>query len=316
MAAVAQSVYDVLILGAGPGGLATAAGLARQLYTGIVFNSGVFRNARAAHMHTVLGFDHANPADFRAKAKDDILKRYDTITFQDNTTITALKKLENGNFEAADAQGKKWEGRKVVLAAGITDVLPDIEGFDQCWGYGVFHCLFCHGYEERGSESAGILAMGPLGNAAAPPMFARMANRFAKDIIIYTNGNADLANEISANLQGSVRGFKVDQKPIKRFEKLPAGAQVTVHFEDGSSTTHGFLTYKPAAKTNGPYAQLGVELGADGLIKVNQPFPETNVKGVFAVGDCTTQMTTVSVASMQGSIAAAGAIHQLQEEPS
>ncbi|MGI4814214.1 MAG: FAD-dependent oxidoreductase, partial [Janthinobacterium lividum] len=151
-------IYDVLILGGGPGGLAVANALARQLYTALVFNSGVFRNARAAHMHNVLGWDHQDPTVFRAKAKADILTHYQSISFQEDTTISSLARLPNGYFEVTSTTGQKWQGRKVALATSVTDVPLDIEGYDDCWGRGIFHCLFCHGYEERGSANAAVLA--------------------------------------------------------------------------------------------------------------------------------------------------------------
>src|SRR4051794_30476588 len=94
-----NKLYDVLIIGGGPAGLAVATGLARQLHTALVFDSGVYRNARATHMHTVPGWDHANPVDFRAKAKDDLVRRYPSIEFKP-ATVAELKKLDSGHFQA------------------------------------------------------------------------------------------------------------------------------------------------------------------------------------------------------------------------
>ncbi|TKX22614.1 FAD-binding domain-containing protein 28 [Elsinoe australis] len=73
---------DVLIIGGGLAGLAVATGLARQLYTAVVFDSGVYRNARTNHIHNVPTWDHRSPVEFRAKAKSDIIARYETIKFE------------------------------------------------------------------------------------------------------------------------------------------------------------------------------------------------------------------------------------------
>lgn len=77
------TLFDALIVGAGPAGLSAATALARQLHRAVVFDSGVYRNARAQHMHNVLGWDHTPPADFRAAGREAILSRYDTIQFED-----------------------------------------------------------------------------------------------------------------------------------------------------------------------------------------------------------------------------------------
>jgi len=130
------TALDVLIIGGGPGGLAVATGLARQLYTAVVFDSGVYRNARTKHMHNVPTWDHRDPADFRAAARSDILARYDTIRFEE-TKVESVRRTDNGRFEATDARGTTWTGKKLVLASGMRDVYPDIPGYDDVWGRGV-----------------------------------------------------------------------------------------------------------------------------------------------------------------------------------
>lgn len=129
-------VLDVLIIGGGPAGLSVATGLARQLYTAVVFDSGVYRNARTKHMHNVATWDHRDPAEFRAIARDDILRRYTTIQFQ-STTIQSVQKTPQGQFEATDIEGQIWTGRKLMLAAGVRDVYPDIDGYADCWAKGM-----------------------------------------------------------------------------------------------------------------------------------------------------------------------------------
>lgn len=131
-----MSPLDVLIIGGGPAGLSAATGLARQLYTAVVFDSGVYRNHLAHAMHNVLTWDHQSPAAFRKKGRDDLLKRYTTISFQD-TEVKSVAKTTSGLFEARDAEGKSWLGRKLVIATGVKDVYPDIDGYGECWAKGM-----------------------------------------------------------------------------------------------------------------------------------------------------------------------------------
>ncbi|KAI0158373.1 thioredoxin reductase glit [Pestalotiopsis sp. NC0098] len=307
---------DVLIIGAGPAGLAAAGGLARQLHTAVVFNSSQYRNANAKHMHNVPGFDHRPPAEFRDKSRADILARYDTIEFKD-VEISRVKKLDNGRFEAVDTAGHKHLGKRLILATGVKDVMPDIPGFVELWGTGIFHCLFCHGYEERGHKSAGLLAIGPMMNTMHASGVARMASRLAGQVNVYTNGNPDFGAEVRMLLKSTKR-FHIENRRVVRFEKDPAvagSAGVLVILEDGTVNKEGFVAHAPATVQAASFAeQLGLDLAPQGHVETNAPFNSTNVPGVFAVGDCATLVKAVPPSIMMGGLAAAGVAFSLQEE--
>ncbi|KAL2843060.1 hypothetical protein BJX68DRAFT_270386 [Aspergillus pseudodeflectus] len=308
------TLFDALIIGAGPGGLSVATGLARQLHTAVVFDSGVYRNARATHMHNVLGWDHVNPAELRAKGKADLLARYATVQFQ-NETVESVRRMktESSLFEAVDGKGNKWYGRKVVLATGVKDVMLDIEGFEECWGRNIFHCLFCDGYEERGQKSVGFLAMGPIVKMGRGAHLARMALRLSESVTAYTNGNEAVATELKDQLAGL--NVVIDNRPIARFEKMSEGAKVRVHFDDNESKEEGFLVYAPETKINAPFAtQLSLKMTQGGDIEVNQPFFETSMPGVFAVGDIAGPIKAVTPAIYSGTMVAGGLVGQLQAE--
>ncbi|GFF71356.1 hypothetical protein IFM60648_03407 [Aspergillus lentulus] len=312
-------LVDVLIIGAGPAGLSTATGLARQLHTAVVFDSGVYRNAKTQHMHNVLGWDHRNPAELRAAGRADLTNRYSTIQFQ-NSSIEAIRQIETYQlFEARDTEGQRWYGRKVVLATGVRDIPLDIEGYSECWANGIYHCLFCDGYEERGQETAGVLALGPIANPPRALHLARMAQRLSESVTIYTNGNEQLANEIQQAAEASPAGaswLKFDARPITRFEKGEVAKSVIVHFGENESRTEGFLVYNPQTEVNGPFAkQLALNMTEGGDIVTTPPFHETSVPGVFAVGDCATPLKAVTPAVAMGSLAAGGLVAQLQAQP-
>lgn len=127
-------IHDTLILGAGPAGLSTALGLARQLYSVVIFDSQEYRNDPADHMHNVLSWDHKAPSDFRARARENLLSRYgDTVAIRD-VKVDRVVKNKEGNFEATDCNGGKTLGRTVVTATGVRDQMLDIRGFEELWG--------------------------------------------------------------------------------------------------------------------------------------------------------------------------------------
>jgi thioredoxin reductase len=129
-----QMIYDTLILGGGPAGLSTALGLARQLYSVVIFDSRQYRNDPAQRMHNVLAWDHRPPEEFRASARANILERYDTVTIR-SVKIDGLVKTGEGSFEATDCFGGKTVGRTVVLAMGVADrMMRDVSGFGELWG--------------------------------------------------------------------------------------------------------------------------------------------------------------------------------------
>lgn len=138
-------IYDTLMLGGGPAGLSAALGLARQLYSVVVFDSREYRNYPTSHMHNVLTWDHKSPIDFRASAKANILSRYDGIIFRESR-IDNIVKLEDGTFEVTGELGDKTVGKKIVLATGVRDVMPEIDGFKELWGksMSVVSQIACH----------------------------------------------------------------------------------------------------------------------------------------------------------------------------
>ena len=130
---VVHPLAETLIIGGGPGGLATALGLARARRQVIIFDSGKYRNGHVQHMHNVNTWDHANPASFRAAARRKLLDgRYHTVKLQ-NVAITNVTKRSDGIFEATDARDETWLGKTLILATGVTDVMPDLPGYRECW---------------------------------------------------------------------------------------------------------------------------------------------------------------------------------------
>jgi gliotoxin/aspirochlorine biosynthesis thioredoxin reductase len=140
----------------------------------------------------------------------------------------------------------------------------------------------------------------------------RHAIPLSKTVTFYTNGSAEVAAQIEGMLGGASQVMKVDTRTIKKLVKSPNKAEVIVQFEDGSEVTEGFLGHAPMTKAQGPFAdQLGIEMTPMGDVKTTQPFPQTNVTGVFAAGDAASPMKVILNAQFMGSLAGSGVSSQL-----
>lgn len=148
-----------------------------------------------------------------------------------------------------------------------------------------------------------------------------MARRLTEQVTLYTNGNTELADGLTKLLEQDKDGINgrihvVSRKiaSLERGQGRPSEV-VLVFADGGESVTEGFLAHQPTSKAKGPFAQqLSLELTPAGDIMVTQPFGETSVPGVFAVGDCATHLKAIAQAVAMGALAAGGLSFQLGAE--
>ena len=130
-----RNVLDALIIGGGPAGLSAALALGRVSRSAVVFDSRQHRNDASDHVHAIPLADHESPSKMRSLMREELRKKYKTIVFTDKSAMTVQE--TRGVFEVIDELGESWKGRKIIMATGSYDILPDISGFPEAWGKGM-----------------------------------------------------------------------------------------------------------------------------------------------------------------------------------
>ncbi|KAI0517003.1 hypothetical protein F5B22DRAFT_636214 [Xylaria bambusicola] len=307
-----NSVVDALIIGGGPAGLSASLPIIRQQFTVVIFDNGISPIDDTKLFHLIPSWDHRHKDEFASSAKENLLSRYRTLRFQ-QTTVRSVRKADTGLFLIEDSDGNQWTGKKVILANGVRYIFPDVEGFAQCWGKGIYRCCFCNAFEDRGVGSVGVLAIDFFGSTEMAIHAATDFKRFAKTVMVYTNGSDDLADKLATQLPST--RMKIMRQRITRLEKTGTGGEVTVHLDDGTSRVEGFLGHIPSTRPNGTFVEdLGLETEASGDIKVFPPLNSTSLHGVYAAGDLCSLSKIASHAFYLGNIAGAGVAEELLVE--
>ncbi len=170
------SAYDVVIIGGGAAGLSGAVALARSRRSVLVIDAGEPRNATAGHVHNFLTRDGTPPADLTAAGRAELIGYGGEIA---SGRVTRLTSHDQGfTVETADAT---VTGRRVLLATGSRDELPDIDGLSQRWGRDVLHCAYCHGWEVR-DRRVGVLATGAISGHQA-----LLFRQLTPDVVLLTH---------------------------------------------------------------------------------------------------------------------------------
>lgn len=292
-----HTTYEIAVLGAGSAGLQAALTLGRMRRRVAVFDTGRYRNDPTGEMHNFLGHDGESPASLREAARADVA-RYATVELREQavTRMTA----EGDGFRLEVEGADPVTVARVILATGVSDVLPDVPGLVELFGAEVAHCPFCHGFEYADKP------VGILGAAPHVPMMARVFDRIASEVVVLTGGD-ELDNDTAAALKRDERA--VVTTPMTRVARSSAG--LTVTFDEGSTRELGGLMVKPAWHQAAPFAgQLGLELSPVGAVVVDA-MGRTSLPGVYAAGDMAQgpglpqPMASVLVAAAAGQIAAA-----------
>lgn len=295
--------YDAIIIGGSYAGLSAAMALGRSLRSVLIIDSGNPCNRQTPHSHNFITHDGDTPAEIANLALEQVLA-YSTVKLKKGLATNATQ-LDSGGFAVSIDNTETVIAKKLVFATGMSDEMPAIKGFADCWGISVLHCPYCHGYEVKGLETA-ILANGDMAYE-----FAKLISNWTDKLTVFTNGPSTLKAEHTAKV--NAKGIEIDTKEIAEI-KHENGEATQLLFTDGSSQPIKAIYARPAMKQhcNLP-EQLGCELTEMGHVKVDF-MQKTTVKGIYAAGDCTSPLRAVAAAVASGNFAGAALNKELIEE--
>jgi thioredoxin reductase len=187
-----SNTFEVIIIGGSYSGLSAAMSLGRSLRKVMIIDSGKPCNRQTPHSHNFLTQDGETPAAISQKAKNQVMD-YPTVSFHEGLAIKAHK--TGNDFEVITETGEKFTSKKLIFATGLKDIMPEIDGFADCWGISILHCPYCHGYEARDTKTA-ILA-----NEDSGFHYAQLLSNWTKDLALFTDGISILTAETGRNSQ-------------------------------------------------------------------------------------------------------------------
>jgi thioredoxin reductase len=297
-------LLDVIVIGGSFAGLSAALQLARARRRVLVIDAGLPRNRFADAAYGVLGHDGKAPAAIMHEAMRQ-LTAYPTVEILRGEALNAVAHPDG--FTVTVSDGRSVRARRLVLATGVVDTLPDLPGLKERWGATVLHCPYCHGYEVRDR---------PLGVLANHPMAAHQAAMIPDwgPTTLFTQGRFEPDAEQLARL--AARGVTIEREPVVALLG-DAPDLDAVQLADGRVVTVNALFVAPSTRMASPLARrLGCAFD-DGMlgpmIRVDD-WKATTVPGVYAAGDAARAMHNATLASADGVMAGVGAHQSLMRE--
>jgi thioredoxin reductase len=291
-----NDVWEIIVVGAGPAGCAAALVLARSRRKVLVMDDGHPRNMRSEGIHNYLTRDNILPAEFRALARKEL--EYYGVTIINARAVSA-RALDKHGFEIVDSNEGIHLCRRLLVATGVTDNIPDIPGMKEMWGRGVYHCPFCDGWG-LADKTVGLYARKFNGYGMALAL-----RQLTDKVILFTDGATYL--KVKQREYLASRGINVVGGSIAHL--AADGGKVTcVTLKDGRSVACDCVfTHHGSRFNNELIMQLGGRCNRKGATIINRK-QQCSVPGVYVAGDAAYDLQMVTVAASEG-VKAGVAIH-------
>lgn len=286
-------MHDVIIVGGSYAGLSAGLQLARARRRVLVIDGGLRRNRFAATSHGFLGQDGQAPEIIAAEGRSQLME-YPSVSWVQDHALEVEGQLDG--FSVRTQCNGVFQARRLILATGVVDELPAIEGLKERWGTRVFHCPYCHGYElDQGR--IGVLATSPLAmhHALMLPDWGATT--------LFTNGV--FTPDVEQQAQLDRRGVSVESGIVRCL----GGERVDLELEDGRVFNLDGVFTMSRTRISPLAEQLGCERveGPTGHYLHTSETSQTSVPGVFACGDTSLAAGSVALAVGEGVRAGTGA---------
>jgi thioredoxin reductase len=292
------ATHNVVIVGGGAAGLSAALVLGRSRRRVAVVDGGRPRNAPAAHMQGFLSRDGIPPREFLAAGRAEV-RRYGVEVIEDE-----VLEIDAG-FSVRLSGGDVLVARRILIAAGVGDELPDIPGARERWGLDFLHCPYCHGWEMR-DQPIGVLA-----TQNGSVQHAQLVRQLSDDVVFFSNTQTVSATE---RLQLDARGISIVDGIVARLV-IDDDRLAGVELDDGRVVARKALFMRPTIlpHANVLLDRLGVEVDEAGSVVVDST-GRTSTTGVWAAGNVVAPRAQVIAAAGSGNAAAIAINADLVEE--
>lgn len=286
-----MSEFDVIVVGGGAAGLSAALVLSRARRRVLVIDAGMPRNSAAPRMQGFLSRDGLPPSELVAVGRVEVAAYGAAIV--DDTVVEVVNAGASG-FRVILGTGRSVSARRLLVATGLRDEIPDVPGLRERWARDVLHCPYCHGFEVRNQK------LGVLGGTPQAVIYTQIVRQWSDDVVYFTSEETltatergELAARSIGIVEGTVRRVLVDHDHL-----------CGVELADGRRARRDVLFVPPRfVPNNDLLVGLGCDLDEGGWA-LTDGTGLTSVAGVWVAGNVANPRAQVITAAGEGSAAA------------